>query len=164
MPVCAGLVVWGMLDALHVAGVSSFCEAGERCVSGLAFGTWHLWWPWFTCLAAAWEAYEFILYYIIDSVHVQYLDTGSDRQWNVVRHFGFCWPVSLGAWSTWRGPWAAEGLDWRVNAGCVDVYILELDAQGTWVSCPVFTYHFTGITPHAASDSDRQWLHKSYQK
>ena len=38
-----------------------------------------------------------------------------------VRHFGFRGPVSLGAWSTWRGPWAAGRPEWRVNAGCVDV-------------------------------------------
>ena len=51
--------------ALHVVGVSLFCEAGEHCVSELACGTWQLWWPWFTCLAAAWEAFEFV-HYIID--------------------------------------------------------------------------------------------------
>ena len=40
------------------------CEAGERCVSGLAFGTRQLWWPWVACLAAAWEAFECVHYII----------------------------------------------------------------------------------------------------
>ena len=157
MPVCAGLVVWGMLDgatrgrclivlwgrgalsadwfwvhgsyggrglhawlrpgrhldlyivfwtALHMVGVSLFCEAGERCVSGLAFGTRQLWWPWVACLAAAWEAFESV-HYIFDFVCLQCMDIGIDGQWYGVRHFGFRGPVSLGAWSTWRGPWAA---------------------------------------------------------
>ena len=39
------------------------CEAGERCVSGLAFGTRQLWWPRVACLAAAWEAFEYIHVY-----------------------------------------------------------------------------------------------------
>ena len=82
--------------ALHVVGVSLFCEAGERCVSRLAFGTWQLWWQWFTCLAAAWEAFEFV-HYIIDLVCVQCLDTGSDGQWYGVRNFVLRGPVSLGA-------------------------------------------------------------------
>ena len=183
MPVCAGLVVWGMLDdatrgrclivlwgrgalsadlfwvhgsyggsglhawlwpgrhlnlyivfwtALHVVGVSLFCEAGERCVSGLALGARQLWWPWVACLAAAWEAFEcvHIYMYIILTLCLQCMDIGIDGQWYGVRHFGFRGPVSLGAWSTWRGPWAAGRPEWRVNAGCVDVYIRELDARG----------------------------------
>ena len=48
--------------ALHVVGVSLFCEAGSA-VSGLV--TRQLWWPWFACLAAAWEAFEFV-HYILD--------------------------------------------------------------------------------------------------
>ena len=39
--------------ALHVVGVSLFCEAGSA-VSGLV--TRQLWWPWFACLASACEA------------------------------------------------------------------------------------------------------------
>ena len=106
--------------ALHVVGVSLFCEAGsavsglvtrqlwwpwfaclaaaweafgfvhcildgatrgsclivlwgrERCVSGLAFGTRQLWWPWVACLAAAWEAFECVHYIIIDFVSSMY--------------------------------------------------------------------------------------------
>ena len=45
---------------LHVIGVSLFCEAGKCCVSWLANGTPQLWWPWFPCLDAAWEVFEFI--------------------------------------------------------------------------------------------------------
>ena len=48
------------------------CEAGERCVSGLAFGTRQLWWPWVACLAAAWEAFECVHYIIIDFVSSMY--------------------------------------------------------------------------------------------
>ena len=108
------------------------CEAGERCVSGLALGTRQLWWPWVACLAAAWEAFEcvHIYMYIILTLCLQCMDIGIDGQWYGVRHFGFRGPVSLGAWSTWRGPWAAGRPEWRVNAGCVDVYIRELDARG----------------------------------
>ena len=102
------IVFW---TALHVVGVSLFCEAGERCVSGLAFGTRQLWWPWVACLAAAWEAFECVHYIIIDFVCVQCMDIGIDGQWYGVRHFGFRGPVSLGAWSTWRGPWAAGRLE-----------------------------------------------------
>ena len=104
----------------------------ERCVSGLAFGTRQLWWPWVACLAAAWEAFEcvHIYMYIILTLCLQCMDIGIDGQWYGVRHFGFRGPVSLGAWSTWRGPWAAGRPEWRVNAGCVDVYIRELDARG----------------------------------
>ena len=38
---------------------------------------------------------------------LQCMDIGIDGQWYGVRHFGFRGPVSLGAWSTWPGPWAA---------------------------------------------------------
>ena len=108
------------------------CEARERCVSGLALGTRQLWWPWVACLAAAWEAFEcvHIYMYIILTLCLQCMDIGIDGQWYGVRHFGFRGPVSLGAWSTWHGPWAAGRPEWRVNAGCVDVYIRELDARG----------------------------------
>ena len=44
----------------------------ERCVSGLAFGTRQLWWPWVACLAAAWEAFECVHYIIIDFVSSMY--------------------------------------------------------------------------------------------
>ena len=44
----------------------------ERCVSGLAFGTRQLWWPWAACLAAAWEAFECVHYIIIDFVSSMY--------------------------------------------------------------------------------------------
>ena len=63
------IVFW---TALHVVSVSLFCEAGERCVSGLAFGTRQLWWPWVACLAAAWEAFECVHYIIIDFVSSMY--------------------------------------------------------------------------------------------
>ena len=43
--------------ALHVVGVSLFCEA-RSAVSGLV--TRQLWWPWFACLAAAWDAFGFV--------------------------------------------------------------------------------------------------------
>ena len=112
--------------ALHVVGVSLFCEAGSA-VSGLV--TRQLWWPWVACLATAWEAFECV-HYIFELLCLQCMDIGIDGQWYGVRHFGFRGPVSLGAWSTWRGPWAAGRPEWRVNAGCVDVYIRELDARG----------------------------------
>ena len=48
--------------ALHVVGVSLFCEAGS-VFSGLV--TRQLGWPWVACLAAAWEAFEFV-HYILD--------------------------------------------------------------------------------------------------
>ena len=52
------IVFW---TALHVVGVS-----------GLAFGTRQLWWPWVACLAAAWEAFECVHYIIIDFVSSMY--------------------------------------------------------------------------------------------
>ena len=118
------------LTALHVVGVSLFCEAGERCVSGLAFGTRQLWWPW---VVYAWlRPGRHLNVYIILllTLCLQCMDIGIDGQWYGVRHFGFRGPVSLGAWSTWRGPWAAGRPEWRVSAGCVYVYIRELDARG----------------------------------
>ena len=58
MPVCAGLGCLGHVwTALYVVGVSLFCEAGSA-VRGL--DTRQLWWPWFACLAAAWEAFGFV--------------------------------------------------------------------------------------------------------
>ena len=101
----------------------------ERCVSGLAFGTRQLWWPWVACLAAAWEAYECVHYIIIDFVSSMY----GHWYWRTVVRGPSFWisrAGESGAWSTWRGPWAAGRLEWRVNAGCVDVYIRELDARG----------------------------------
>ena len=119
MPVCAGLV-WGMLDGATRGRCLIVCEAGsavrgldtrqlwwpwfaclaaaweafgfvhcildgatrgrclivlwgrERCVSGLAFGTRQLWWPWVACLAAAWEAFECVHYIIVDFVSSMY--------------------------------------------------------------------------------------------
>ena len=112
------IVLWGR---------EALCQ--PRGVSGLAFGTRQLCWPWVACLAAAWEAFESVHYIIIDFVSSMY----GHWYWRTVvrvRHFGFRGPVSLGAWSTWRGPWAAGRPEWRVNAGCVDVYIRELDARG----------------------------------
>ena len=50
--------------ALHVVGVSLFCEAGSA-VSGLV--TRQLWWPWFACLASACEA---LLMHIIYFEHL----------------------------------------------------------------------------------------------
>ena len=44
------------------------------------------------------------------------LDTGSNGQCYGLSYFGFRGSVSLGAWSTWRGPWAAGRPDQRVNA------------------------------------------------
>ena len=170
--------------ALHVVGVSLFCEAGSA-VRGL--DTRQLWRPWLACLAAAWEAFEFV-YCILDGatrgrclivlwgrgalcqragfrytavvvavgcmpgcglggiwmctyIHVYYIDFVSSMYghwyWRAVVRGPSFWisragdpPVSLGAWSTWRGPWAAGRPEWRVNAGCVDVYLRELDARG----------------------------------
>ena len=45
--------------ALHGVGVSLFVRPGSA-VSGLVLGTRQLWWPWFACLAAAWEAFGFV--------------------------------------------------------------------------------------------------------
>ena len=120
------IVFW---TALHVVGVSLFCEAGERCVSGLAFGTRQLWWPWVACLAAAWEAFECVHYIIIDFVSSMY----GHWYWRAVVRGPSFWISRAGesggvvhvAWS-----WAAGRPEWRVNAGCVDVYIRELDAPG----------------------------------
>ena len=119
------IVFW---TALHVVGVS-FCEAGERCVSGLVFGTRQLWWPWVVCLAVAWEAFECV-HYIIDFVSSM---CGHWYRRAVVRGPSF-WISRAGesggvvhvAWSL--GGW--DRPEWRVNAGCVDVYIRELDARG----------------------------------
>ena len=100
MPVCTGLV-WGMLDGAtrgrclivlwgreRCPRISGFVHCildgatrgrclivlwgRERCVSGLAFGTRQLWWPWVACLAAAWEAFECVHYIIIDFVSSMY--------------------------------------------------------------------------------------------
>ena len=116
------IVFW---TALHVVGVSLFCEAGERCVSGLAFGTRQLWWPWVACLAAAWEAFECVHYIIIDFVSSMY----GHWYWRAVVRGPTFW-ISRAGESGGRGPWAAGRPEWRVNAGCVDVYIRELDARG----------------------------------
>ena len=148
------LLIGPCWTALHVVGVSLFCEAGSA-VSGLV--TRQLWWPWVACLAAAWEAFGFV-HCILDGATrgrclIVLWGRGALCQragfrytavvvavgcmpgcglggiwictlyswlcvssmyghwyWRAVvrvRHFGFRGPVSLGAWSTWRGPWAA---------------------------------------------------------
>ena len=105
------------------------CEAGERCVSGLAFGTRQLWWPWVACLAAAWEAFECVHYIIIDFVSSMYGhwywravvrgpsfwisragESGgvvhvawSLGSWEagVVSEWRLCWCLHTGTWCTW---------------------------------------------------------------
>ena len=66
MPVCAGLVVWGMLDGA-TRGRCLIVLWGRGALSADWFGvrTRQLWWPWFACLAASWEAFEFV-HYILD--------------------------------------------------------------------------------------------------
>ena len=156
MPVCAGLVVWGMLDgathgrclivlwgrgalsadwfwvhgsyggrglhawlrpgrhlnlyivfwtALHVVGVSLFVRPGSAVSAG-----------WLSVHGScggrglhAWLRPGRHLIILSLTLCLQCMDIGIDGQWYGVRHFGFRGPVSLGAWSTWRGPWAA----WR---------------------------------------------------
>ena len=56
MPVCAGLV-WGMLDGA-TRGRCLIVLWGRSAVRRL--DTRQLWWPWFACLAAAWEAFGFV--------------------------------------------------------------------------------------------------------
>ena len=120
------IVFW---TALHVVGVSLFCEAGSAVsadwlsVHGSCGGRGlHAW------LRPGRHLNVYII--LLLTLCLQCMDIGIDGQWYGVRHFGFRGPVSLGAWSTWRGPWAAGRPEWRVNAGCVDVYIRELDARG----------------------------------
>ena len=120
------IVFW---TALHVVGVSLFVRPGSAVSAGwlLVHGSCggrglHAW------LRPGRHLNVYIL--LLLTLCLQCMDIGIDGQWYWVRHFGFRGPVSLGAWSTWRGPWAAGRPEWRVNAGCVDVYIRELDARG----------------------------------
>ena len=66
MPVCAGLVVWGMLDGA-TRGRCLIVLWGRGALSADWFWirSLQLWWPWFACLAVAWEAFEFV-HYILD--------------------------------------------------------------------------------------------------
>ena len=157
------LVVWGMLDGAIRGRCLIVCEAGSAVSADwlLVHGSYggrglHAW------LRPGRHLNVYIT--LLLTLCLQCMDIGIDGQWYGVRHFGFRGPVNLGAWSTWRGPWAAGRPEWRVIAGCVDVYIRELDARGAEISCPVFTSHFTGICSHAASDSDRERLHKFDRK
>ena len=120
------IVFW---TALHVVGVSLFVRPGSAVsadwlsVHGSCGGRGlHAW------LRPGRHLNVYII--LLLTLCLQCMDIGIDGQWYWVRHFGFRGPVSLGAWSTWRGPWAAGRPEWRVNAGCVDVYIRELDARG----------------------------------
>ena len=177
MPVCAGLVVWGMLDgATRGRCLIVLWGRGALSVDWFGVRTRQLWWPWFACLAAAWEAFEFVHYILDGATRGRCLivlwgrgalcqrtgfrytavvvavgcmpGCGLGGIWMCTLYFwtfvssmyghwywravvrGFRGLLSLGAWSTWRGPWAAGRPEWRVNAGCVDVYIRELDARG----------------------------------
>ena len=82
--------------ALHVVGVSLFCEAGSA-VSGLV--TRQLWWPWVACLATAWEAFE--------CVHVYYYWLCVFNVWTLVLTGSGTGSVILdfaGRWVWGRGP------------------------------------------------------------
>ena len=129
--------------ALHVVGVSLFCEAGERCVSGLAFGTRQLWWPWVACLAAAWEAFECVHYIIIDFVSSMY----GHWYWREVVLVPSFW-ISRGgesggvvhvAWSL--GSWEA-----RVASECRLCWCLHTGTWCTWgidqLSCVYFSLYW----------------------
>ena len=183
MPVCAGLVVWGMLDgatrgrclivlwgrgalsvdwfwvhgsyggrglhawlrpgrhldlyivfwmALHVVGVSLFCEAGKRCVSHVVSADWlsvhgscggrglHAW------LRPGRHLNVYIILLLTLCVfNVWTLILTGSGAGSVILDFA-------GRWVWGRGP---RGVvpgrpEWQVNASCVDVYIRELDARG----------------------------------
>ena len=115
----------------HVVGVSLFCEAGERCVSGLAFGTRQLWWPWVACLAAAWEAFECVHYIIIDFVSSMY----GHWYWRAVVRGPSFWISRAGesggvvhvAWSL--GSWEAGVASECRLCWCLHM-MRELDARG----------------------------------
>ena len=181
MPVCTGLVVWGMLDgATRGRWLIVLWGRGALSVDWFWVRTRQLWWPWFACLAAAWKAFEFV-HYILDGATrgrclIVLWGQGALCQlagfrytavvvavrcmpgWGLggicicTLYFWLCVSSMYGHWY-WRavlqGPsfWilrAGEsggvvhvaslgGWDrpeWRVNAGCVDVCIRELDARG----------------------------------
>ena len=115
--------------ALHVVGVSLFCEAGSAVsadwlsVHGSCGGRGlHAW----LRPGRHLNLYIIFLNFCVFNVWTLVL-TGSGTG-SVILDFAGRWV--WGAWSTWRGPWAAGRLEWRVNAGCIDVYIRELDARG----------------------------------
>ena len=92
--------------ALHVVGVSLFVRPGSAVSAGwlLVHGSCgghglHAW------LRPGRHLNVYII--LLLTLCLQCMDIGIDGQWYWVRHFGFRGPVSLGAWSTWRGPWAA---------------------------------------------------------
>ena len=134
------IVFW---TSLHVVGVSLFCEAGERCVSGLAFGTRQLWWPWVACLAAAWEAFECVHYIIIDFVSSMY----GHWYWRAVVRGPSFWISRAGesgrlvhvAWSL--GSWEAG-----VASECRLCWCLHTGTWCTWgidqLSCVYFSLYW----------------------
>ena len=119
------------------------CEAGERCVSGLAFGTRQLWWPWVACLAAAWEAFECVHYIIIDCVSSMY----GHWYWRAVVRGPSFWISRAGesggvvhvAWSL--GSWEAG-----VASECRLCWCLHTGTWCTWgidqLSCVYFSLYW----------------------
>ena len=126
--------------ALHVVGVSLFCEAGSA-VSGLV--TRQLWWPWFACLAAAWEAFECVHYIIIDFVSSMY----GHWYWRAVVRGPSFWISRAGesggvvhvAWSL--GSWEAGGA-----SECRLCWCLHTGTWCTWgidqLSCVYFSLYW----------------------
>ena len=116
------------------------CEAGERCVSGLAFGTRQLWWPWVACLAAAWEAFEYVHYIIIDFVSSMY----GHWYWQAVVRGPSFWISRAGesggvvhvAWSL--GSWEAG-----VASECRLCWCLHTGTWCTWGIDQLFCVYFS---------------------
>ena len=151
--------------ALHVVGVSLFCEAGECCVSGLAFGTRQLWWPWVTCLAAAWEAFEFVHYCVLLTLcvfNVWTLVATSSGTGSVILEFGSRWVWGRGPRGVVPGLLGGRSNEWMPAVLMFTYRNLMHVGHRSAVLCLLVTLF--GICPHAASGSDREWLHKSERK
>ena len=112
----------------------------ERCVSGLAFGTRQLWWPWVACLAAAWEAFECVHYIIIDFVSSMY----GHWYWRAVVRGPSFWISRAGesggvvhvAWSL--GSWEAG-----VASECRLCWYLHTGTWCTWGIDQLFCVYFS---------------------
>ena len=125
MPVCAGLVIWGLLDGatrgrclIVLWGRGALCQWTGFRYTAVVVAVLYM--P--GCgLGGIWICTLYFLLCVCSMYRHWYW-----RQWYGVRHFAFRGPVSLGAWSTSHGPWAAWRPEWLVNAGCVDVYIRNL--------------------------------------
>ena len=161
MPVCAGLVVWGTLDGatrgrclIVLWGRGALCQrtgfqytavvVAVGCMPGCGLGgIWMCTLYYWLCVSSMYEHWY----------------------WRAVVRGPSFWISRAGeSGGVVHVAWSLGGWEAGVAGECRLCWCLHTGTWCTWGIDQLSCFYFTGICPHAASDSDREWLHKSEGK